>query len=633
MDEVLNIDLTKFKEQLASLRREAFKPLPVLSLSEWADTHRRLSSEASAEPGQWRTSRAEYQRGIMDAISDRKNERIVVMSSSQIGKTEIILNLLAYFIHQEPSPILLTLPTVSIAQDYSKDRIYPLIRDCPALQDRIPTPTNRSEYQTVMHKRFIGGHLTLTGANAPSQLSSRPVRVFLADEVDRFPMSAGKEGDPVTLGVQRTSNFPGRKLVLVSTPTIKSFSRIEMEYDSSDQRRYYIECTNCYECFTPRWENVVYEDRNPETTRLKCPNCSYHMNERDKNIAVEKGHWRVTHPERNVVGFHVNAIISPWYRLEELVREWLLCQGRPHLLKVFVNTKLGEVYEEAGEGLSNVDLLSRRERYDAKSIPKGVILLTAGVDVQKNRIECEVVGWGAEEENWSVDYQVFFGDPATSQLWQTLKEYLLSTFHREDGVKLKVVAACVDTGGHWVQQAYSFCQLNAAKRWWPVKGMYGFRPIMPKKPSKSSTHKGAYVYGVGVDHAKEMIYRHLAIQNKGPGFCHFPEDRGDDYFTQLTSEKKKIYTDNQGKMKIAWVLPPRAQNEALDCRVYAYAAKVGLNPTLDAVERSNKAIHKKEIKKDERETEELINKTINEPFVKKPNKNRTLQRGNWVKNW
>ena len=209
-----------------------------LSVSEWADEYRYLSAEASAEPGKWRTDRAEYQRGMMDAFSDPKIHTVVVMSSAQIGKTELLNNIVGYFVDQDPSPMLMLQPTLEMGNTWSKDRLSPMIRDTRTLTDKISDSKARDSGNTILHKTFQGGHITIAGANSPASLASRPVRVVLADEVDRYPQSAGAEGDPLSLAFKRTTTFWNRKRMVVSTPTVKGVSRIEMAYEESDKRRY-----------------------------------------------------------------------------------------------------------------------------------------------------------------------------------------------------------------------------------------------------------------------------------------------------------------------------------------------------------------------------------------------------------
>ena len=300
------------------------KPPPDLTISDWADQHRRLSSEASAEPGQWRTSRAEYQRGIMDAISDPSAETVVIMSSSQIGKSESILNMVGYHIDHDPAPIMVVMPTERDAETWSKDRFSPMARDTPCLQGKIADPRSRDGNNKILHKRFPGGHLTIVGANAPSGLASRPIRLLLCDEVDRYPFSAGAEGDPVNLAKKRTVTFWNRKIVLVSTPTNKGASRIEAAFEESDQRRYWVPCPACGAEQLLTWGQVKWDkDENgghrPETARYHCADCDAAWKDETRWAAISKGRWIADAPFNGTAGFHLNEIYSPWVRLEALV--------------------------------------------------------------------------------------------------------------------------------------------------------------------------------------------------------------------------------------------------------------------------------------------------------------------------
>lgn len=536
-----------------------------------------LSAEASAEPGRWRTERAAYQRGIMDAISDPLIHTVCVMSSAQVGKTEFLLNVIGYHVHQDAAPILLLQPTLEMAEAFSKDRLAPMCRDTPALHGRIKDPRSRDSGNTLLHKTFPGGHITMAGANSPASLASRPVRVVLCDEVDRYPASAGSEGDPVGLAAKRTATFWNRKLVLVSTPTVKGVSRIERGYSESDQRRYFVACPHCGVMDHLRWGNVVFGDSAPSTARYGCEHCGALWSNAERWKAIRTGEWRATATgAAGVVGFHLNELYSPWRKIEEITADFLSKKSNPESLKTFVNTSLGETWEEQGETLDNDVLYRRREHYPA-AVPTGAVVLTAGVDVQDNRLEVEILGTGDGEESWGIAYHVLHGDPGRQALWDQLDELLDKTYQHESGVNLRVAAACVDSGGHHTQQVYKYCNARAARRVYAIKGQGGAGLPLVGRATKGNLQR-CDLYPVGVDTAKGIVYGRLQIQEPGPGYCHFPITpiHDPEYFAQLTAEKR-VTRYSKGFPKQEWI-KTRPRNEALDCRVYAMAALAILNP-------------------------------------------------------
>jgi phage terminase large subunit GpA-like protein len=423
---------TKQTERLAHRLDEAIakalKPPPKLTVSEWADAYRVLSSEAAAEPGKWSTSRAEYQRGMMDAVSDPSIETIVLMTCAQVGKTELINNVVGYHIHQDPAPMLVVQPTLEMAQTWSKDRLSPCLRDTPVLAGKVKDPRSRDSGNTTLHKSFAGGHVTACGANSPSSLASRPCRIILCDEVDRYPLSAGTEGDPVSLAKKRSSTFWNRKIILVSTPTEKGASRIEQAYDESDQRKYFVQCPDCDEYQVLKWSQVKWEDQNPYSARYTCECCGTLWDDTARFRAIRYGEWRATSEAKGkIAGFHLNGLYSPWTPLYEAVSDFMSSKRDPMRLKTWINTFLGETWEEQGDRIDEFDLIERCENW-GKDLPEDVLLLTAGVDVQDNRLEVEIVGWGRGEESWSISYQTIYGDPSTSELWARLDTVLQEKF-------------------------------------------------------------------------------------------------------------------------------------------------------------------------------------------------------------
>ncbi|GAQ24230.1 phage terminase large subunit family protein [Tepidanaerobacter syntrophicus] len=553
-------------------------PPPKLTVSQWADKYRRLSPESSAESGQWRTDRAPYQREIMDAINDPEVETVVVMSSAQVGKTEILLNTIGYFIDYDPAPMIYMLPTKEIAEAFSKDRLAPMIRDTPVLRGKIKDAKSRDSDNTLLHKKFPGGHITLIGANSPAGLSSRPVRILLADEVDRFPLSAGTEGDPLSLAAKRTTTFWNKKKVYVSTPTIKDASRIEAEYEDSTMEQWCLPCPSCGHYQPLRWAQIRFEDAT-----MECEKCKERHTEFEWKS--QNGKWiaRKKHPNKR--GFHLCELASPWKRWEEIIEDFKEAKEKgPEVLKVWVNTALGETWEDHAGDLEVKTLMKRRERYDAE-VPDDVLVLTAGVDVQDDRLEVEVVGWGIGKESWGIEYKIFYGDPGQQAIWDQLDQYLNQEWSFKNGEKINISCACIDSGGHFTTEVYKFCKPREHRRIFAVKGRGGMGIPFVGKVSRNNRERAA-LFTLGVDNGKDTILTRLKIEFEGPGYCHFPinAEKGYDetYFEGLASEKR-IIKYRKGRPKIEWIKKSGVSNEPLDVRNYATAALEILNPNLEAL--------------------------------------------------
>lgn len=553
-------------------------PPPRIQISQWADERLYLSPEDSAEQGKYSSSRAPYQRGIMDAFCEEDAEQITVMSSAQIGKTLIIKAVIGFHIDVDPAPILVVQPTVEMAETFSKDRLAPMLRDTPALRGKVNDAKSRESGNTIQKKNFPGGHVTMIGANAPAALASRPIRIVLCDEVDRYPVSAGTEGDPVNLARKRAVTFRTRKRVaLFSTPTIKGMSRIERAWAGSDQRRYYVSCPHCGSAHVLRWENVSIVGNDPSTAVLTCPLCGAIIDEASRLSMLATGEWIKEQPESKHPGFHINELYSPWRSIADIAADYCAAKGNPEEEKTWWNTSMGEPYEDDGERADAAKLAMRRENYNAATVPSGALTVTVGVDTQKDRLEAEVVAWGAGEESWGIEPIVLTGNPAEPEIWNNL-DNLLSTFTctTEDGRVLRIAACCIDSGGHHVQQVYDFATPRAGRNIWAVKGQGGPRPIWPRRQTKSKKYRGHVVRMIGVDTAKDAIHSRWSIAEGRAGYCHFSVAYDDNWFAQVTVEKRTIKRDRRGNEIRTWVKPTGARNEALDCRVYAYAALQGL---------------------------------------------------------
>ena len=560
--------------------KSVFKPPPDLKVSEWADSHRRLSPENSAEAGQWNTTRAEYQREIMDTFNDPGIERIVVMTSSQVGKTELILNAIAYYMDQDASPMLCVQPTLAMCQSFSKDRLAAMIRDSSKIKNLVADARSRDSSNTVLHKKFPGGHLSLVGSNSAAGLASRPIRILLLDEVDRYELSAGSEGSPTDLAIARTKTFWNRKIYMCSTPTVKGISKIEAAFEESDKRYFMVPCPECKVKQRLLWKNVVWDEDKPETANYVCQECGSIIDESKKPWMLKHGEWQSTQTSVKTAGFHISELYSPWATWASMAVNFLEAKKMPEMLKTFINTSLGESWEEMGDGVEHEGLLARRLNYDGLSLPEDILIATCGVDTQKDRLEAQVMGWGKNYEAWVIEYKVFWGDPNAVNVWNELDLYLKSRFKTESGRSIRISATCIDSGGHHSQKVYSFTKPRQGRRIFAIKGAsVAGKPIV-SKPTFVGKNQTA-LYSVGTDTAKENIYARLNAE-EDESTLHFPADLEEEYFKQLTAEKR-ITKWIRGRKTLAWK-QIRPRNEALDVTVYNFAAIYILNPNFDVIE-------------------------------------------------
>ena len=415
----------------------------------------------------------------MDAISDPRVESVVIMSSAQVGKTEVINCAIGYHIDQDPAPIMVVMPTERDAEAWSKDRFAPMARDTPCLAGRISDPKSRDGSNKILHKRFPGGHLTIVGANAPSGLASRPIRILLCDEVDRYPASAGAEGDPVNLAKKRTVTFWNRKVVLVSTPTVRGTSRIEAAFAESDRRRYLVPCAACGAEQVLAWDRVRWDKdadgtHRPETARYHCVGCDAPWSDALRWRAVRAGRWVAEAPFAGIAGFHLNEIYSSWVRLEAMVRAFLSAKaGGEATMKTFVNTSLGESWVETGEAPDWRRLADRREEWKPGTVPAGALFLTAGADVQKDRIEVDIWAWGRGLSSWLVDHIVIPHGPERSESWAALDALLGRTWPHARGAAMRLARLAIDTG-YETSAVYAWSRRAGFAQVSPVKGVDGF---------------------------------------------------------------------------------------------------------------------------------------------------------------
>ena len=562
----------------------AFKPPRKLTLSEWADEYAYLSAESSAEGGRWRT--LPYQKGIMNAITDPNVEQVTVMKSARVGYSKILNHIIAYHIHQDPCSIMVVQPTIQDATGYSKEEVAPMIRDTKCLQGLVSDAKSKDSTNTLLQKQYPGGTLSLVGANSATGFRRVSRRIVLFDETDGYPASAGTEGDQIKLGIKRTEYFWNRKIVAGSTPTIKDFSRIEKLFNQTNQQRYYVPCPKCKEYQYLKWPNLIatIRDNDPDTAAYECEHCKYHIPHSKKRWMVERGEWRATYPGNGKhVGFHIWSAYSysPNASWSNLVEEFLECKQDPEQLKTWINTTLGETWED--EYASKVGAESLMERAAAAKYEKGVppeeaLVLCMGCDVQDDRLSMSVWGIGRNEEMFLVDRKVIYGSPARADLWKQMDEVLMSTYKTKDGHELKIESSAIDTGGHFTQEVYQYVRERSQLGLIGIKGAsQKGKPPLGKPTSQDITFsgkalkRGVKLFPVGVDVIKTTLHNKLRDAEIGEGYIHFFPTITQDYFEELTAERQVLRYRN-GYQERIWVKKSSARNEALDEAVYAWAA-------------------------------------------------------------
>ena len=579
------------------------KPPDDLSVTEWAEKNRRLSSEASAEPGPWRTERTPYLREVMDTFTDPKVRHTVMVAASQVGKSEVLNNCIGYIIDQDPGSILFVHPTTIDAKEYSKLRIAPMIRDCPTLKKKVADPKSRDSNNTILQKSYPGGILTLCGSTEAHALASKPIRYVLGDERDRWATSAGNEGDPWDLAMARQTTFYNSMAFEVSTPTIKNASAIEAAYSTGTMERWKSRCPHCGEYHEIQWADIRFEydeiivagRKTFKATKIYycCPGCGCISDEVTMKRAPAK--WEADNPaayEQGTRSFWLNAFVSQWASWESIILKYLNAVGSSRKMQVVYNTCFGELWEDRGDLEDEDSLMARREEYSAE-LPDGVLVLTAGVDTQDDRMEYEVVGHGHFGETWGIEKGIIMGRPDDEATWRKLDETVFDRIFRfEDSIGLRVSMSFVDEGGHFTQDVRLQCRKRISKKVFCIKGMSGpDKPYTaPPKKQKIIVNQRAigtcWQYQLGVDSGKQIIMDNLSVKTPGSKYCHFPkrDDYGPGYFAGLLSERLEY---DAGK-KQPWVwkkIPGHERNEALDCRNYALAAFKALPSNLDETDR------------------------------------------------
>ena len=597
---------SNFGSVLDAVRRsmQHLIPPPDLKPSDWAEKNIKIPV-GNAIPGPINFDNAPYQRGMIDAIKERGVRRISYMTGAQLGKTTVQQCATSYFIAHEPRSQIFVQPTQGDVQTFLETKLRPMLESNPEIARKMAKPRSRDGVNNSRMISYIGGWLLFSWAGSPKTLRGRSAPVTHADEVDG--MEATAEGDPVELLSQRAATFGDQALrTESSTPTVAGASRIENAFNEGDRRRYYVPCPHCSEAQFLKWENVTWEGRkssniqdaredldqehHPETAGYRCECCGQVWTDGERIAAIRNaeklGHgWKAERPFRGHISFHAPEMLSTFRKMRDIVQSYLDKLALDDL-QVFVNVSLGETYEEKGDKADPETLQNRAEEYKS-TVPNGGVYLTCGIDMQMDRLELEIVAWGAGEESWSIDYRVLWGDPLGEEVWEDLDDILESTYLHESGAQLSISASCLDTGGTagYTQRAYEYVKSRRNRKLFAIKGRGGWgMPIVqsPQRKQSGKDKRKIDLFIVGTDEAKLVVMRRLDLDKQGPGYCHFPIERETEWYRQLTAEKL-VTRYIKGQPIREWHKPDRARNEGLDCRVYALAALKIMQPNLKRI--------------------------------------------------
>jgi phage terminase large subunit GpA-like protein len=566
------VDLGAIEKRL----RSALSPPPNYKISEWADSNRILSTSTSPRSGKWQTSNSPYMRFIMDMVTDPYTEQVTLMMCSQVGKTELLLNIMGYYIHNDPCPMMFIMPTKDLSEEFSKRAFASMMRESPCFHDKIQID-KKSSTNNIDYKEFRGGLVLFVGSQKANALASVPIRIVLADEIDRFALDADGEGNPINLAKKRTANFPNRKWILCSTPTVHEKSQIVQEYEASSKYRYHCKCPSCGGKQYLKWVNVKWFDDNPDTARYICEHCGVLWEDLDRYKAIEKGEWIAENPNiRRNIGFHLPRMASTFCRLSDVAKEYIDAKGDPEKIKVFVNTVLAETTRESADETSPQLIMDRAEDYDSDNLPSEVMFLTAGADIQNDRIECMIVGWGRGHQAWVLENVVFTGDPLQDDVWVKL-ENLLKREYRSNFYKqsLRVRYVAIDSG-YLPQIVYDYCYKTNTLDDCEVFATKGVDSISEKNCNlfkKSQLHNPQLTrqvskpFIVGTYEAKTWLHTYFNYQKPQKGYWHFPKKLPLEFYEQLTAEKRYLEF-KKGKEQYKWLKPNSStRNEALDTAV------------------------------------------------------------------
>ena len=574
---------------LLRLAHDFLRPVARTTVAEWADRYRMLSRKGSAEPGPYRTDRTPYLREPMDLLSPGSPvEEVSLMFAAQTGKSECGNNFVGHTIDVDPGPMMIVQPTIDMAKRYSRQRIASMIQETPALRQRVKENRSRDEANTTLLKDFAGGLLVIAGANSAAGLRSIPVKKLFLDEIDGYPMDVDGEGDPIMLAEKRTATFLHRKILKTSTPTTRGFSRIEQDYLAGDRRRYMVGCPHCgaaqvLEFKALQWLRDDVGAPIPGTVRYVCPSCGGAISEHQKPAMLAAGRWVAERPTVKAASFHLSALYSPWLSWEQIVAEFYDANeaakaGDVSKLKVWTNTVLAETWEDDGDRVSEHELAKRAEDLPRRQVPAWGLILTAGCDVQADRVEVYVWAWGRGERSGIVEREIAYGSPSDDATWRKVDEVLGTEFEHALGGRMRIHAAAIDSGGHHTQEVYNFARARAWRHVIAIKGQSQAGKAVLGKPTDIDVtyrglklRKGVKLWPVGSDTGKATLYGRLRLTEPGAGFVHLGKWLPSEVFEQLTAERLVTKYRN-GRPRLEWMKPAGRRNEALDCAVYALAA-------------------------------------------------------------
>jgi phage terminase large subunit GpA-like protein len=567
---------------------------PPRTVAEWADAERIVPPETGSPwPGPWRTERVPYLRQIMEVLTlSHPAREITFVKSAQVGGSEAMLNLIGQCMGETPAPIMIMLPSLDMMRAYNDLKLGPMIASNATLRRRVQEETEAGEASsTTTRKHFPGGFCHLVTANSGSNLQMRSARIVLMEEVSDYPGEAGGRGDPVRQLEVRTDMYTGReKIIRVSTPSDEGACRVTAAFERSSKGRFHVPCPDCGARQVLEWENLRWPAGRPEEARYHCSGCGVGIEHSRKPAMIAAGDWVHDHPEllERHAGFHLSGLYSPVRTWADLAIQWEQSQGDQEALKTFVQQRLGRAWRVAGEAPEWQRLYDRREEWQPGTVPAGALVLTAGIDVQRDRLEASVWGWAANRESWLVDHIVIPGSPFLWRTWEQVATLLEAVYPHESGGALPVMQAAVDSSdGVSTAEVYAFCRKLGTRRAVAVKGRDGLpQAIAPggkvevKRNGQRIGRQSLWI--VGSSYLKGEFYGHLRLDRPTAesgaafpaGYVHLPTHvAGEEVCRQLVAEELRRTRTRQGFAKLEWV-KTRDRNEALDCRVYARAAAV-----------------------------------------------------------
>lgn len=614
------------RKELDQFARSFFEPSPAVTVAQWAEANLSLSRRESETAGPYSTRITPFVREILECFRDPTVHDIAWVAGSQVAKTLTMMIGTNWTVAHDPGPVLWVTATEHLARSFSETRWMPLVMENPAMARLVPADTDKFK---ILQQHFEKSTVTLVGSNSPASLASRPARLLILDEVDKFPEATERESNAVDLAEQRTKTFTGAKRFKVSTPTTEG-GLIWREYLKGDQRKFFLPCVRCGAWILLSWDGVQWDESAKrktgwdlaavrKTAHFVCPECNGRIDDGDKVRMLRDGQWRPTASgvDPHFRSYCLPSLYSPWASTNFGALAVKFLQAKEGwALQGFVNGYLAQPWKLDGERVDEIALGTHREKYESP-VPHGVYILTAGIDVQDDRLECELVGWGESEESWSIEYQVIPGDPARPDLWRELDAWLLR--RRASGI----AATIIDSGGHHTQEVYEFCRPRQPRRVYAGKGQSRQGMPVVSRPNVRNAQR-ARVYMIGTDTAKATLMAWFKVESPGPGYCHFPEHYDDEHFRQLTAEELRVRYVKGFEHRV-WHKIRR--NEALDCRVYAYAAYCLLSPM--AVAMARQQARARQTEDGTRKTEQTDNAESTHPLVRRP----AARRGGWVGRW